>query len=141
MAELDKSLSQLDAAQTLPTGSLFLTSLEDLQAASGYSSYKIASNIVASQFMTAYNFNGLNTTSKNIVGSINEVKGKEVTGTLTAGSTSITLQDASITTTSTIDIYTDVFGISPESVSVATGSITITFEAQASDLGVKVVIK
>lgn len=141
MAELDKSLSQLDAAQTLPTGSLFLTSIEDLQSASGYESCKIASNIVASQFMTAYNFNGLNTTSKNIVGSINEVKGKEVTGTLTAGSTSITLQDAAITTTSTIDIYTDVFGINPESATVATGEITITFEAQSSNLGVKVVIK
>ena len=141
MAELDKSISQLDAAQTLPVGSLFLTSIEDLQAASGYESYKVASNVVASQFMTAYNFTGLNTTSKNIIGAVNEVKGKEVTGTLTAGSTSITLQDASITTTSTIDIYTDVFGISPESVAVATGEITITFEAQASDLGVKVVIK
>lgn len=141
MAELDKSISQLDAAQTLPVGSLFLTSIEDLQAASGYESYKVASNVVASQFMTAYNFTGLNTTSKNVVGAVNEVKGKEVTGTLLAGSTSITLQDAAITTTSTIDIYTDVFGISPESVSVATGEITITFEEQASDLGVKVVIK
>lgn len=141
MAELDKSISQLDATQTLPVGSLLLVSLEDLQAASGYESYKVASNVVASQFMTAYNFTGLNTTSKNIVGAVNEVKGKEVTGTLLAGNTSITLQDAAITTTSTIDIYTDVFGISPESVSVATGEITITFEAQASDLGVKVVIK
>ena len=141
MAELDKSISQLDAAQTLPVGSLFLTSIEDLQAASGYESYKVASNVVASQFMTAYNFTGLNTTSKNIVGAVNEVKGKEVTGTLLAGSTSITLQDASITTTSTIDIYTDVFGISPEDVVVATGEITITFEAQSSNLGVKVVIK
>ena len=141
MAELDKSISQLDAAQTLPVGSLFLTSIEDLQSASGYESYKVSSNVVASQFLTAYNFTGLNTTSKNIVGAVNEVKGKEVTGTLQAGSTSITLQDAAITTTSTIDIYTDVFGISPESVSVATGEITITFEAQSSNLGVKVVIK
>ena len=141
MAELDKSISELDATQTLPIGSLFLASLEDLQSATGYESYKVSSNVVANQFLTAYNFNGLNTTSKNIVGSINEVKGKEVTGTLIAGNTSITLQDASITTTSTIDIYTDVFGISPESVSVVTGEITITFEAQSSDMGVKVVVK
>ena len=141
MAELDKSISELDATQTLPIGSLFLASLEDLQSATGYESYKVSSNVVANQFLTAYSFNGLNTTTKNIVGSINEVKGKEVTGTLTAGNTSITLQDASITTTSTIDIYTDVFGISPESVSVATGEITITFEAQSSDMGVKVVVK
>ena len=141
MAELDKSISELDATQTLPIGSLFLASLEDLQSATGYESYKVSSNVVANQFLTAYSFNGLNTTTKNIVGSINEVKGKEVTGTLTAGNTSITLQDASITTTSTIDIYTDVFGISPESVAVATGEITITFEAQSSDMGVKVVVK
>ena len=62
----------------------------------------------------------------------------EVTGTLTAGSTSLTLQDASIETTSTIDIYTDTFGIQPVSAVVATGSITLTFLAQASNLSVKV---
>ena len=62
----------------------------------------------------------------------------EVTGTLTAGQTSITLSDASITTTSTIDIYTDVFGIQPTNAVVATGSITLTFLAQASDINVKV---
>ena len=141
MADLETTLSELDPTSTIPIGSLLLTSLEDLQAASGYESYKITAGNVANQFMTAYSFNGLNTTSKNVVGSINEVKGKEVTGTLLAGNTSITLQDAAITTTSTIDIYTDVFGISPESVAVATGEITITFEEHAADLGVKVVIK
>lgn len=62
----------------------------------------------------------------------------ELTGTLTAGNTSITLQDASITTNSTIDIYTDTFGVNPTDVVVAAGSVTLTFEAQASDLGVKV---
>lgn len=62
----------------------------------------------------------------------------EATGTLTAGQTSLTIQNANILTTSTIDVYTDVYGISPESVTVATGSVTLTFEAQASDLGVKV---
>lgn len=141
MADLETTLSELDPTSTIPIGSLLLTSLEDLQAASGYESYKITAGNVANQFMTAYSFNGLNTNSKNVVGSINEVKGKEVTGTLLAGATTITLQDAAITTTSTIDIYTDVFGISPESVVVATGEITITFEEQAADLGVKVVIK
>ena len=62
----------------------------------------------------------------------------EVTGTLTAGNTSITLSDASITSSSTIDIYTDVFGIQPTNAVVATGSITLTFLAQASDIIVKV---
>lgn len=62
----------------------------------------------------------------------------ELTGTLTAGSTSLTLSDASITTSSTIDYYTSVFGVNPTNVVVATGSVTLTFEEQGSDLSVKV---
>lgn len=62
---------------------------------------------------------------------------KDVTGTLTAGQTTITLQDAAILTTSTVEIYTDVFGVNPTSVVVATGSVTITFPAQANNIGVK----
>lgn len=62
----------------------------------------------------------------------------DVTGTLLAGNTSITLSDASITTDSTIDYYTNVFGVNPTNVSVVNGSVTLTFDSQASDLGVKV---
>lgn len=60
----------------------------------------------------------------------------DVTGTLIAGQTSIILQDASITTNSTIDIYTE-DGTEWNSVTVATGSVTITFDVQQSNLGVK----
>ena len=63
---------------------------------------------------------------------------KEVTGTLTAGSTSLTLSDASITSNSTYDIYTNVYGVNPTDVTLENGSITMTFEAQQSDIGVKV---
>lgn len=62
----------------------------------------------------------------------------ELTGTLTAGSTSITLSDAAITPSSTIEIFTEVYGVSPTAVSVSNGSVTMTFEAQASNMGVKV---
>ena len=61
----------------------------------------------------------------------------DVTGTLVAGNTSITLSNNAITTNSTIDIYTS-DGTEWESFTIATGSITITFEAQSADLGVKV---
>lgn len=63
---------------------------------------------------------------------------KEVSGTISVGGTSITLSNAAITTTSTIDIYTDKWGVNPESVVVSNGSVTITFEAQETALGVKV---
>lgn len=62
----------------------------------------------------------------------------DVTGTLLAGSTSITLSDASIDSTKTFDFYTDTFGVNPTAVSVSSGSITLTFEAQSSAVDVKV---
>ena len=140
MAELDRSISQFAATSTIPTGSLFFVSLEDLQSASGYESYKITSENVAAQMMTAYLFTGLNTTSKNVVGAINELKGTTLTGTLTTGQTSITFSDSSILATSDIEVYTST-GIGWDSITSSVGSVTITFESQPSDVAVKVVIK
>lgn len=62
----------------------------------------------------------------------------DITGTLSAGQTSLTLQNAAITESSTIDYYTDIFGVSPTNAVVTNGQIVLTFEAQSSDLGVKV---
>lgn len=62
---------------------------------------------------------------------------KDVIGTLTAGQTSVTLSDASITTDSTIEVYTDP-EIPHNSTSVSTGSVTVTFDAQSTDVKVKV---
>lgn len=80
-------------------------------------------------------------TMNNLESRINSAFGaltKEVTGTLLAGQTTLTLSDASILTTSDIDIYTDTWGVSPETVVASTGSVTLTFEALDSDLAVKV---
>ena len=60
------------------------------------------------------------------------------TSTLLAGSTTLVLSDASITSTSTLDVFTDVYGVSPTDMVASTGSVTLTFEAHESDLGVKV---
>ena len=92
--------------------------------------------------LTAQTFNNLegriNSAFSALDTRIVAVEFTELTGTLTAGSTSLTLQDASIETTSTLDVFTSVYGIAPESITVSTGSITLTFETQSSDLGVKV---
>ena len=58
--------------------------------------------------------------------------------TLPAGETTLTISDSSITEDSIIDIYTNVFGVNPTEVTVVDGSITLIFDAQESDLGVKV---
>lgn len=81
----------------------------------------------------------LNFTESQLVYSLSQkLTVKDLTGTLTAGNTSITFSDASILTNSTIDVYTDSFGINPTNISVSTGSVTLTFAALQSALGVKV---
>ena len=62
----------------------------------------------------------------------------EIISTLEAGETTLTISNAKITTDSTIDVYTDTFGISPTNQVVTSGQIVLTFEAQANDVGVKV---
>ena len=60
----------------------------------------------------------------------------DVIGVLQAGSTSITLRDVSIKSTSAFNFYTDVFGVCPTSVSVSVGSVTLTFNPQVNDVTV-----
>ena len=62
----------------------------------------------------------------------------EVTGTLLTGDTSLTLTSDQLTTTSTIDIYASIYGVSPSAVNLIDGSITLTFAAQSADMQVKV---
>ena len=60
------------------------------------------------------------------------------TETLTAGDTTITITDSQIAIGSTIDIYTDVYGLEPNNVAVTAGQIVLTFDAQGVDIHVKV---
>lgn len=62
-----------------------------------------------------------------------------VTGSLTAGQTSITLSHSAITASSFIDIYT-ADGTPFTGITQAVGSVVVTFEAQAYNLAVSVVV-
>ena len=86
----------------------------------------------------ASNLNGMESRINTAFSALSACGFVEVSGTLSIGSTSITLSDASITTSSTIDVFVDTFGVNPTAMSVSTGSVTLTFEAQESALGVKV---
>lgn len=89
-----------------------------------------------------------NTTSglsaTNTQSAIDEIKsslGVWLTGTLMAGQTTLVLSDTSITTDSIVDnVYVPdtFFGVNPTSISATTGSVTLTFPVQSSDLPVKV---
>lgn len=78
--------------------------------------------------------------SKKIDDELKARAGIAVTGTLEAGETTLTLQSSEITTDSIIDVFTNVYGISPTNTVATTGSVTLTFKAQQTDIGVKVVI-
>ena len=67
--------------------------------------------------------------------------GTTLTSTLSAGSTSLVFSNSVITTSSTIDLYTDAYGVNPTDVSVEAGKMTLTFDAQTKNISVKAVIK
>ena len=71
---------------------------------------------------------------------VSELIGSTLSGTLSAGGTTISFTDPIITQESMIDIYTDVYGVNPATVvyNDATHTLTLTFEAQKSDVRVRV---
>lgn len=138
----ERSISQFGSATALEAGSLVFVSEEDENSASGYTSKKMSGGVLGKGVLSDLEFPLIftKTTAKSAAGAINEIAGTVVSGTLTAGSTSITLSDASITSTSMIDVYNSL-GVGWDTISATTGSVTITFEAQSVDMTVKAVIK
>lgn len=57
---------------------------------------------------------------------------------LEAGETMISINDDRISTYSTVDVYTDVYGVNPTGITVTNGNVTITFDARGNDINVKV---
>ena len=64
-----------------------------------------------------------------------------LTATLTSGSTSLTFTNAAITTTAMYDVYADKYGLTPTNISISSGQAVLTFEAQSSNVSVKLVIR
>ena len=87
--------------------------------------------------LSQYSSNSYTSAKTTISALKSKVSGTIVSGTLTAGSTSITLQDASITTSSMIEVFNE-FDVPYNSKTLSNGSITLTFDAQQSNMIVKV---
>lgn len=68
---------------------------------------------------------------------INHTIWTDLTATLVSGATSLTIQNSVITTASTIEVFAD-NDIDYNSITVTTGQIVLTFDAQAGDIGIKV---
>ena len=63
-----------------------------------------------------------------------------IRATLTAGNTQVVVSNGLITTDSVLSFYTSVYGLNPSEVLVEDGSVTLTFDAQETDIEVGVQI-
>ena len=61
-----------------------------------------------------------------------------LSATLTAGQTSVIINDARIHADSYIDVYTDTYGVAPTNVTNAEGTMTLTFESQSNNVNIRV---
>jgi len=132
MADSDKKISAFTAG-TVDQSSYFL------QARNG-ASEKVPAEAIGDFTNTSQTYSGLNTTVKTPVGAINEVAGKKLPATLTAGSTSLTFTDSSITADSLISVYTE-GGLLYNSITTTVGSVVLTFDEQATDVAVVLIVR
>jgi len=133
MADSDKKISAFSAG-TVDQSSYFL------QANNGASS-KVSAEDIGDFVNTSQTYSGLDrTTAKSVVGAINEVAGKKLPATLTAGSTSLTFTDSAITADSLISVYTE-GGLLYNSITTAVGSVVLTFDEQATDVAVAIIVR
>jgi len=133
MADSDKKISAFSAG-TVDQSSYFL------QANNGASS-KVSAEDIGDFTNTSQTYSGLDrTTAKSVVGAINEVAGKKLSATLTAGSTSLTFTDSAITADSLISVYTE-GGLLYNSITTAVGSVVLTFDEQATDVAVAIIVR
>ena len=128
----------VDRVSEYPTRRLLTDTTDPTDTKEVYVTRQEGTVTEAGDVFDATTMNGLESRINSAFGALSPAGFVEVTGTLLTGSTSLTLSDASISSTSTLDFFTDVYGVSPTAVSVSTGSVTLTFEAQESDLSVKV---
>lgn len=74
MAEVDKKVSELDTVSSISTSDLAFESVVDPLSTSGYSSKKITEGNKAISYLSSFEFPLLlDTTSKSIIGAINEI--------------------------------------------------------------------
>ena len=133
----DKRISELPNGN-FTENSVFVTA--DLVSGDYVTQNHLASEI-ASKLLNGFAYTqDLNTTDKKPIGAVNEMSDKlgvMLEGVLEAGQTSLTLTNGQIASNSMIDWYCDV---NPTSITVSTGQIVLTFDAQEEDLTVKVVV-
>ena len=141
----DIMISELVEASQLTAGAIFYYCPVDGSIESGYDSQYMTAQTLAKGVISDLSFPLIftKTTAKSAAGAINELAPTVLTGTLLAGNTSLTISDPAIETTSKFRFLSeDTWGIYPSAKPVvSSGSITLTFEAQATDVNIMVEVR
>lgn len=124
----------------LPSGTVNQHSFFEQADSVNEKSEKVSAEDIGDFVNTSQTYSGLNTTAKSPIGAINEVAGKKLPATLTAGSTSLTFTDSSITADSLISVYTE-GGLLYNSITTVVGSVVLTFDDQATDVVVVLIVR
>lgn len=139
MADMD--ITQFPIASPLSISDLLYIAIPNALSPTGFSLCKVTSSELADYLLNGIQFaTRLETTHKNVFGAINEVAGKELPATLTAGSTSLTFTDSSITADSLISVFAE-GGLLYNSITTAVGSVVLTFDEQATDVAVTILVR
>ena len=137
--ELHANQGDLSQLQTTDKSSLVAAINEILGGGQGIISASIVS----------YNNSASGLSASNVQNAIDEVVGllpvstsEKKSNILTAGSTSvqITFTEQTIGASTLIDVYTSIYGVNPLTVSTTTNAVVLTFDAQASDMNVVVIV-
>lgn len=105
--------------------------------------YTAASTIGTSQKMLLDGENGTRSiTAENLAKALLGYSLKRLPAqSLTASGGTLTFKDASITTTSLIDVYATIPNIAPSSIVASAGTCTVTFDAQDSAFDVCITVR
>lgn len=60
-----------------------------------------------------------------------------LSATLAAGSTQVTFTNSNFDANTLFDVYTDVYGVNPETISLSDTTLTLTFKAQESSVNIR----
>ena len=137
--ELHANQGDLSQLQTTDKSSLVAAINEILGGGQGIISASIVS----------YNNSASGLSASNVQNAIDEVvsllpvsNSEKKSNILTAGSTSvqITFTQQTIGANTLIDVYTSIYGVNPLTVSTTANAVVLTFDAQAADMNVVVVV-
>lgn len=122
----------------LPEATILTDTDETLLVQNSSASKKADLGLIGGYLATEQTHSGLNTTNKNIVGAINEVKGVELIGTIKAYESTTVLYSDKIKSNSKIRVFFETYGMAAKDVKATPGQAVVKIDPQEEDVRILV---